>query len=347
MFENPHALLDVADDLATLPGSQADAIALRRAAKIILAAPQEKYLRLAIALRILDPRLVMLPAWTPPATWPGRGFGPLCEAYPNAPLDMAARIVLGESPAKVTGLTAKEAHEYLQSHYHRRPEHWLLRNENHLSATCSPNSVSVARWLLARWADPAQRAALTKMRTERGPHGEEVSGTFLSRLDEVTDKDLRPSVRATFEAAAARLQKALERDIARAKNQDPLAPVPRWYRPVRCATLLDRPALLLAEGKEMRHCVAVYVPYVRAQKSVVVALRVPERQADGRVVVHRSTVEIDRATIAVRQHKGAGNTAPPALCERALAVCVRRWQRQGPSCRENGGLDRPDTVATL
>jgi hypothetical protein len=69
----------------------------------------------------------------------------------------------------------------------------------------------------------------------------------------------------------------------------------------------------------------VYVPYVRRERSVIVSIQVHERRG-GVDVTHRSTVEVDREKIEVRQHKGRDNTEPPALCVAALEVCLRRWR---------------------
>jgi len=321
-------LASVADELAARDPSLS--ARLRAAAAKIEAAPPERRDRIAAALRVLDPRLVTLPA-TPRGPVLGMEVI-LCETYPRAMMHVQARLVLGESPAEVTGLTAREAHEYLSHVIDSAisPAEWLLRSipsEDVVNVSLSARNVPVARWIVARFRDHAQRDALLRERVERGPHGEEVRGRYVDRLDELTSADLRPSVRETFDRAARRLTASLERDLRRAKNQAVLASTPRWWRPVRCAVLLDKPGLLAAEGREMRHCVAVYVPYVRRERSVIVSIQVHERRG-GVDVTHRSTVEIDREKIEVRQHKGRDNTEPPALCIAALEVCLQRWRKR-------------------
>jgi hypothetical protein len=109
--------------------------------------------------------------------------------------------------------------------------------------------------------------------------------------------------------------KRAERDLAR--KGEPLAPEPRWWRPVRCARLLMSPGALVVEGREMDHCVASYVPAVKNKHVVIVALN---------VIGYRSTAEIDRQKVEVLQHKGKGNAAPPELCVRALKVLQIRWE---------------------
>ncbi len=102
----------------------------------------------------------------------------------------------------------------------------------------------------------------------------------------------------------------------------PLASPPRWWRPARCARLLLTGSQLVAEGRQVRHCVSTYAGYVRQGESVIVSLLI--RDGDG--LVHRSTVELDRRTALVRQHKGPENETPSPLCQRALEVLSRRWQ---------------------
>jgi hypothetical protein len=375
-------LLATASELERMPKPQKALIArMREAAAMLERAPPERREKIATAMRVLDPRLVSLPE---PVTG-HRGDGsfrfragepPLSEVYPNASLRDQARIVLGEKPASVTGLTAKEAHAYLSNlslfahedkeeterdlrnlpNRYLSPATWLL-DEHRLLRTevrrdgaaharvrfdlnrnrvytvyIELESVPIARWLIDRWRDPAQREALEIYREERGPDGEVVGGRYIERVDELKDEDLRPSVRATFEAATQRLHHELELEAKRSKNQKPLAPEPSWWQPVRCATLLNRPAQFAAEKAELKHCVLTYIPKVRSGKSVVVALRVTDK--DG--VVHKSTVELDRATMHVLQHRGVKNAPPSKLSEKALDVCLKRWKqkKEGPPAAE-------------
>jgi PcfJ-like protein len=151
--------------------------------------------------------------------------------------------------------------------------------------------------------------------------------------------------------------KASER--AMAKKQAPLTVAPRWWKPARCAKILLSGADLIAEGHQMHHCAATYAGYVANGNSVVIALRVPQYHyarrtpyaarlkagAPGTASVyrvdslafHRSTAELDRKTLAVRQHKGPGNVVPHMLCQRALAVLLRRWRDSVASCPVDWG----------
>jgi hypothetical protein len=277
---------------------------------------------------------------------------------------ISARLVLGETPAQITGLTKAEAHAYLSDRRYgigiESPASWLTVKAgiwNLPDGAAASNryaypvrTVKIARWLIAVLQDRPRRDALLRNRNERGPHGEAIEGAFISRLDELRDPDLRPSVDETFERAARRMWRASER--AMAKKQAPLTVAPRWWKPARCARLLLSGADLIAEGRDMHHCAATYAGYVARGDSVIVSLRVPyypyvkrtpSRDRLDFVLLFRrdldvrSTVEIDRKTIQVRQHKGPHNAAPHPLCERALAVLLRRWlysatwvQRQSP-----------------
>jgi hypothetical protein len=273
---------------------------------------------------------------------------------------ISARLVLGETPAQITGLTKAEAHAYFTDREWGigifDAPFWLTFRDGIWGEMVSGHgihtnqntvrTVKIARWLIAVTQDPPRRDALLRNRSERGPHGEAIEGAFISRLDELRDPDLRPSVDETFDRAARRMWKASERAMAR--KQAPLTVAPRWWKPARCARLLLSGADLIAEGRDMHHCAATYAGYVARGDSVVIALRVPYLEAKLKtmsdrekwrslVMFHRSTVEIDRKTIQVRQHKGPHNAAPHPLCERALAVLLRRWlysatwvQRQSP-----------------
>jgi hypothetical protein len=244
----------------------------------------------------------------------------LSSAYPDAPEEIQARLVLGERPTQILrGLTAREAHEALCAGV-VSAERWILRDSPWPDAYV--RGPEVARWLAACGRDPARRAALELERIERGPHGEEIHGRLIDRVDEISRLDLprgeKTGVREAFERAAARRFREWEREHER--QHEPLAPVPEWYRPIRCARLLMSAAELIAEGREMHHCVGSYAPYVRSRRSVIVSICVRTRDA-----VYRSTAELERSTLRVRQHKGPRNGEPPEVCKRALDVCLRRW----------------------
>jgi hypothetical protein len=247
----------------------------------------------------------------------------LCPAYPNAPAEIKARLALGEKPTQILhGLTAREAHAALTAGV-VSAEQWLLRNTPwRYSCVRGPE---VARWLVACAKDPQRRAALETERVERGPHGEEIRGRLIDRIDEVSPCDLvrgeKTGVREAFERAAQRRWEQWQRENE--KKHKPLAPVPAWYRPIRCARLLMSTAELIAEGKELQHCVGSYSPYVRSQRSVIVSICV--RARDG---VYRSTAELDRKTLQVRQHGSYRNSEPHEICRRALDVCLRRWKEE-------------------
>jgi hypothetical protein len=225
-----------------------------------------------------------------------------------------ARILLGETPAQVTGLSKRDAHAFMTQHRFLVPIYWYQCN--YAPDTPSARTMQIARWLADVRRDPSRWDALTRQRKVTGPHGETIGGSYLDRLDEIRDSDLRPSVDDTFTRAARRVWKANERLLA--KRGEPLIAAPTWYRPIRCVRILLSPAELIVEGREMHHCVAGYAPYVQKGESVILALN---------VCGHRSTVELSRDGRTVRQHKGFDNSVPHALCVRALAVLMKKWKR--------------------
>jgi len=246
--------------------------------------------------------------------------------YPKLEPDLAARLLLGESPAAISGLTRVEAHHWLlergESDPPLTPAEWLVMTVGLDQYQVQVASVPVARWLVAVMRDPVRREALTREREERGPHGEIARFKFSDRLDLLRDSDLRDSVLETFTRMVRRLTAARAR--LQRKKGEPLAAPPHWWRPMRGARLLLSEADLAIEGQEMRHCVGFYGPYVKEGRSVIVALN---------ILGHRSTAEIERATMYVRQHMGPENKRPHPLNVKALAVYMRRWQsglRQNP-----------------
>jgi hypothetical protein len=169
------------------------------------------------------------------------------------------------------------------------------------------------------------RDSLCRKRVERGPHGEEIHGSYWDRVDELRPPDLRDSVDETFTRAAMRMQKSMERLLS--KKSEPLAPVPAWWKSARCAKILLTGPELMVEGKQMQHCVATYAGYVKKGESVIVRLEVPERKGrHGETIWHRSTVDLDRRTGQVRQHKGPQNREPHPINVKALNVLLRRWR---------------------
>lgn len=309
-------LRETASDLDGIKGQKKQIKMLLDAADMIDRAPPAARLRIAQALRIRHPEMVVLPAI--------RGSYEGFSAYPDAPVSWQAEIVLGKTPAEVTGLTAREAHEYLSSAYSsghspRSPAAWLLKDSS--GAMLRITSVPIARWYLQRIADPAQNEALMKEHVERGPAGEEIRGRFIDRIDELVESDLTPSVRKTFENASNRLRLEFEKEMLRPKNQQQLAPKPAWYTEQPGITLLDHGAQLVLEGREMKHCVATYIGKVRKGASTILAIRVPSE--DGQVL--RSTVELNPKTAEVIQHKGVGNKPPPPENQMVLAHALEVW----------------------
>lgn len=282
-------------------------------------APQRHRARLQAHAELLEscppdkrPNVVhALAALHPEYPWPGI---PLTSAYPNAPYSYQARIILGESPAKATGLTASEAHRYLSDPISHKwtPAQWLVAEHKY---DCLPRDVAVARWVIAAMADPPRRKALLRERVERGPGGATIRGAYWTRIDELTAKDLRPSIDSTFRAAAERLWKATERLLAR--DHEPLCAVPMWWRTYHRARLLTRASELIIEGREMGHCVGQYALCVKQGLSVIVAMNVSG---------YRSTVEFSHKGDLLL-HKGPHNEKPHALCERALRVLISRIDR--------------------
>jgi hypothetical protein len=304
-----------------------DAIAvLRRAAERVTPKRARRLLEIADMLErapaerrpaILDAAATLDPALQPlrPA---GASMIPAAPpAYRTAGSKILARLVLGETPAQISGLTRREAHAWLLTGPWLSPAEWLWHRHCPYPQPfgLGARAVAVVRWILAALNDPQRRAALERERCERGPHGEEIRGRLLDRVDELIDRDLRPSVDATFTRAAQRRWKEAERLLAR--KREPLASPPRWWRPIRCARLLLSGADLIVEGKQLRHCVASYAPYVARGTSVIIALD---------VCGHRSTVEIDRSSGQVLQHRGPENAEPHALCVRALETLKRKWR---------------------
>jgi len=235
--------------------------------------------------------------------------------YPTIPEELAARLILGERPLDLADghLTRHEAHAWLAAGAPSLGS-WILREAAiHVNADLDFD-VRVALWLRDRWARADQREALTRPRRQLMA-GQLIEGSYLDHVDAIRAEDLMSSIDDTYRRAAMRAAADLEHALA--SHGEPLAPEPSWWRPVRCARLLHTGPDLVAEGRDMEHCVAMYAGSVRDHSSVIVGLC---------VLGQRSTVEL-APDLSVRQHRGRGNAAPPAINERALDVLVQRWRR--------------------
>jgi len=310
--------------------------ALLRAERMLTRVPEGARARIAAALSVLHLELH-------PVFFDGRypaPTTPVAVAYPRAPLRFQARLVLGERPADLLpGLSAREAHEGLTLGFHSSVDYLLRDAPVTMTLGSGVRDIRVARWICACLADPPRRQALLRESTERGPHGEWIRGVLASRVDEIEVEDL-PCGSATGVAAAFRsaARRAWQRWQGEAETQhELLATPPEWWTPIRCARLLGSAAELVAEGRQMGHCVGSYSIYVKRGISVVVSIVVPdcrpecsgEPRASGLGLL-RSTVEIERHTGKVLQHRGLGNGYAPDLCEKALRVCLKRWGNPSP-----------------
>jgi len=308
-------ILQVADHLhahGKLPKDVAKATAA------LEAAPESRKVLIAAAMYIVWPALNNRPNYPVKEVL---AFSQLMP-FPHATPEINARVILGESPAQIfKGLTAKEAHQAIADGAVNASD-WLMRHVGDASDFCDL-PVAVARWLLACIKDKSRLAALEKSQVHRGPQGEEIAGRLLDRVDEIKTVDLvegeKTGVRVAFERAAARAYKRWEKEAA--TQHEPLAPLPKWLTPVRCARPLMSAAELATEGRAMKHCVGTYSVYVKRQTSVIVSIAVKTPMG-----LHRSTAEIDRQTRAIKQHKGPGNETPHPLCQKALKVCAKHWE---------------------
>jgi len=242
-------------------------------------------------------------------------LGALAPCYPVSDLARAARLVLGESPASLSGgvLSRGEAHKWLTDAPGLTPLAWLQCG---LPEGCPAlRSVAVVRWAL----DVERRGCWGQLTRERALHlpgGEEGAFRYLDRLDEIQDGDLvrgaATTVDSAFEAAAGRAGGAWL-ETAR-KDHRVLAPAPAWRIYPRCSKWLLTSAQLVREGEELQHCVGTYGPAVERRQCSILSLH---------VLGHRSTVEL-AADGRVLQHHGPQNASPHELCERVLARILAR-----------------------
>jgi hypothetical protein len=117
------------------------------------------------------------------------------------------------------------------------------------------------------------------------------------------------------------MYKQWEKDNEKAEGR--LISPPKWWKPVKYAKLLNTPAKLVQEGRDMNHCVGTYANEVRHGHSTIVSFNLNGQ---------RATVELSRDGTRVKQCYGAGNKQAPAICQRALDVLQRKhWRTIGPN----------------
>ena len=261
-----------------------------------------------------------------------------CPAYPKVAREVQARLVLGHKPEQILpGLTPSEARKALTEGYDNLSSSkttvaWLLRDVTdanpslHYELRSLPsrvNSVPVARWLAASLSDKQRKNALFTERVEQGPGGAEIHGRLIDRIEEIRPADLpngpKTSVRDAFTHAAARHYAQWEKDNENAEGR--LIAPPTWWKPVKYAKLLNSPAKLVREGRDMKHCVGTYTQAVRSGNSVIVSFCLNGE---------RATAELSRDGKHVKQCKGVANKQPPAICARALDVLMRKRWRTKP-----------------
>ena len=257
--------------------------------------------------------------------------GPLAPAFPDVPDDIAARIVRGEAPEQIAEgrLTRREAHQWLTEGAPRNVQQWLLtklmdelRSEPEGEELPPLRDPRVAKWLLdvrrrGHWPvlTHTRRAPIPRARRPGTPR-QYFHFHFMDRIQDVFSEDLVRGISTTpeqvFEHAAER--EGRMRMARYAQDYRPLAPMPRGWRLYRSMHHLATGAALVAEGEEMAHCVATYIPGIERRESVIFGIK-----AGG----GRSTAELSPEGQVV-QHYGPGNLPPSVYCKRVLGMFVRR-----------------------
>jgi hypothetical protein len=233
-----------------------------------------------------------------------------------------AQLVLGVSPQELSGgLTRREARRWLaETRGSQHPTRWLLM-EHGAPRAMHVRSMPVARWVISVLRDAPRREALERWRTVRNPAGHVLDCRLVDRVDELTPDDLRDCVERTFVKAANRAYAETVRVLEK-KVHAPLRAAPAWWQPHPHARLLLTGDELLAEGRDMEHCVATYAAGVRDGTRLVVAIDASSEFVPGL----RSTAELDPSTLEVRQHRGRRNASPNPLCESLLRFLLPRWR---------------------
>lgn len=224
---------------------------------------------------------------------------------------LKARIVLGESPTDVLpGLTSKEAHDALMLGFHNASE-YILRDIT-ISSNKDRFSVKVARWIVGCFNDSERRAALLLERSERVA-GAEIRGRFIDRVEELCDSDLingmGTGVRVAFEECSKRFYAEWEKTAE--NSHEALNSIPHWWVPASYAKILMSAHDLMVEGRAMHHCVGTYASAVQSGAVIIVSICFFDEENN----LHRSTVELDRKTKKVLQHRGDSNKEPSELCK--------------------------------
>lgn len=249
--------------------------------------------------------------------------GALSPSFPSVPLTIARRLALGESPVQIAGgsLSRAEAHEWLSGGAQQTVEELLSARATHeFGREIKLRSVKILRWLEAVAGCANRRESLTRTRTAQAPGGQRREFCALEILDEIQDTDIvtgKDSVTAVLERAAQRLGANWMSE----QMQDfrVLAPVPAWaHKLPRGVLLLNTPAALATEGKDMGHCVGGYRDAVSNGQSHILAINC----GNGR----RSTVELSPA-MAVLQHKAASNRSPARRNQQLLQALLNRLKR--------------------
>ncbi|RPH40632.1 MAG: hypothetical protein EHM87_21700 [Burkholderiales bacterium] len=244
----------------------------------------------------------------------------LCPAYPNTTVERAARLALGDTPVQLSMgiLTKKEAHEWLRDGW-QDPLSWLVAK---LAMPGVPRLRSVS---IVRWLHEVQRrgawAQLTKARTVHGPGGVVAEVRYIDRIDEIQDEDLvrwaKTLVEEAFAHAAERLGAAWQERMFH--DHTPLAQPPKWKLYQNSMRVLNTPAELAAEGRDLQHCVGGYEYAVRSGQSVILGINVRG---------NRSTAELTPEG-QVRQHRGLQNRDPHPWCQAVLDRFQKRNQIGG------------------
>lgn len=248
----------------------------------------------------------------------------LAPTFPKVPLPIARRLALGESPVQIAGgaLSRAEAHQWLAGGASQTVEELLSQRMGRtLKREIKLRSVKVLRWLEAVAGCANRRESLTRIRTAQAPGGQAREFCALDILDEIQDADIvtgKDSVTVVLERAAQRLGEAWLTE--QMSDHRVLAPVPAWAQKLpRGMRLLNTPAALATEGKEMAHCVGGYRDAVTNNQSHILALDCGHDR--------RSTVELS-PKMAVLQHKAKENRPPDRRNRQLLQAFLNRLKRR-------------------